>query len=541
MSRCVTALAPLAFVILACSPASAQDAEDSVTVDGVIAKWKKATSQWTTLDAGITLRNYDGLSREREVTIQDGRLYFDKPDKGRLHIWPLRTESASANDAAHYRPRAAERWYVVWTEGRIRTVAPDRKSCEECSWEERQRVRERIEDLERNGSFWEWFSGCFSTMPLAVFPTPQSLLPFLLDEEEMEIRDRFEISLETTADGIELRALPRTAADKARWRMVRILLDPETYLPFAWHFLDPNGKDFTTICLRNIKIDRQPTDRDELLNPDLSGYDCRTLLATPARDPSPTGFLNNGVTAHRGNSSEHPENTVPAFESAIAAGADWLELDIFRTSDGKLVVIHDGMTERVGDRNLDVAKSTYEELLTVDVATEFRRRHGKTLDECPKRTIPLLEDVLRLVVAQKKTRVSIQPKMDCVADAMALVKRMGAQKWVGFNDGNLQYMAQVKRLDPTIRVFWDRGPSDIEEDIRIAQTHGFESLVLHHSIVTPEKIEKIHAAGIEAGAWTVNDEAAMRRLLEMGVDRLYTDFPKRLLRLKQTTFSPAQP
>ena len=46
-------------------------------------------------------------------------------------------------------------------------------------------------------------------------------------------------------------------------------------------------------------------------------------------------------------------------------------------------------------------------------------------------------------------------------------------------------------------------------------------------------VEKIHAAGIEAGVWTVNDEAAVRRFLEMGVDRIYTDFPKRLLRLQK--------
>ena len=252
-----------------------------------------------------------------------------------------------------------------------------------------------------------------------------------------------------------------------------------------------------------------------------------------ADGPVAAGFLNNGVTAHRGNSGEYPENTIPAFESGIEVGADWIELDIFRTTDGKLVVIHDRTTERVGDKNLNVAESTYEELLTVDVATEFRRRHGKTAGECPKQTIPLLEDVLRLVKSQGKTRVSIQPKTDCVADAVNLVKRMGAAKWVGFNDGNLKYMAEVKRLAPDLRVFWDRGPSDVDDDIRTARKHGFESLILHHGVVTREKVEEIHAAGIEAGAWTVNDEAAMRRLLEMGIDRIYTDFPTRLKGLRR--------
>lgn len=249
-------------------------------------------------------------------------------------------------------------------------------------------------------------------------------------------------------------------------------------------------------------------------------------------DRPDAGFLQNGVTAHRGNSGEFPENTVPAFQSGIEIGCDWIELDVFRTKDGKLVVIHDRTTGRVGDKDLVVPDSTYEELLSVDVAADFRRRHAKTAADCPPQRVPLLEDVLRLVMKQKRTRVSIQPKMDCVADAVALVRGLGAEPWVGFNDGNLQYMAEVKRLAPRIPVFFDRHASDVDDDIRIAKKHGFEALVLHHSTVTAEKARKIRAAGIEVGAWTVNDPAAMKRLLEMGVQRLYTDFPRRLLALK---------
>lgn len=247
-----------------------------------------------------------------------------------------------------------------------------------------------------------------------------------------------------------------------------------------------------------------------------------------------SSFLNNGVTAHRGNSSEFPENTLPAFESGIEIEADWIELDIFTTKDGKLVVIHDRTTQRVGDKNLVVPDSTYNQLLTVDVATDFRKRMQKTIDECPMQKIPLLEDVLKLVMKQNRTRVSIQPKMDCVAEAVALVKRLNAESWVGFNDGNLQYMLEVKRLAPEIPVFWDRGAdTDIEEDIQTAKHHGFESLVLHHSGVTLKNIQIVKSAGLEFGAWTVNDRAAMERLLNMGVERLYTDHPRMLQKLKK--------
>jgi hypothetical protein len=93
-------------------------------------------------------------------------------------------------------------------------------------------------------------------------------------------------------------------------------------------------------------------------------------------------FLHNGVTAHRGNSGEFPENTIPAFASGIELGADWIELDIFRTKDGKLVVTHDRTTGRVGDRNLDVTESNYDELLRIDVYD------AETLEEVARHPTP---------------------------------------------------------------------------------------------------------------------------------------------------------
>lgn len=244
------------------------------------------------------------------------------------------------------------------------------------------------------------------------------------------------------------------------------------------------------------------------------------------------GFLENGVTAHRGNSGEEPENTLRAFRSALDLGVDWLELDIFQTADGQIVVTHDAHTGRIGDKKLAVAESTYEQLKKVDVATDFRRRHGKTIQECPPARMPLLEEVLEMVQAQRHTRLSIQPKVDCVAEAIAVIRRMKAEPWAGFNDGKLETMAEVKRLAPEIPVFWDRGMSNIEEDLKVAKHHGFEAIILHHAAVTPEKVVKIQEAGLEVGAWTVNDEATMRRMLEMGIEQIYTDHPRRLLELK---------
>jgi glycerophosphoryl diester phosphodiesterase len=244
-------------------------------------------------------------------------------------------------------------------------------------------------------------------------------------------------------------------------------------------------------------------------------------------------FLANGVTAHRGDSANHPENTLAAIDSALTLGVDWIEIDIHRSSEGALVVIHDDRTGRVGDSDLVVAESTVDKLRAVDVATGFRAAHGLEPEACPPQAIPTLRQVLMRIIHQNKTRLSIQPKVDCVDEAIALIRELKAEAWVGFNDGDLVKLKRVKALAPEIPVFWDR-PADFPaaEDIATAKNQGFSAIVVKAEGINPQVLQAITAAGLESGAWTVNDEAEMKRLRAMGVQRIYTDAPEILLKLK---------
>ena len=256
-----------------------------------------------------------------------------------------------------------------------------------------------------------------------------------------------------------------------------------------------------------------------------------TLLCHAANEPST--FLHNGVTAHRGNSGECPENTLQAFESALALGVDWIEIDLYLTKDRQLVISHDKDTGQTGDKTLSVTNSTYAELLTVDVATGFRKLKKLTAAQCPPARMPLLSDVLKLIMKQNRTRLSIQPKDECVQAAFDVIRELKAEKQVGFNDGSLNKMRQVKTQCKSVPVFWDRdAKTDIEADIRTAREEGFEAIVVNAKGLTKEKVGKIRAAGLEAGVWTVNSEAEMTVFLALGVERFYTDYPSRLLRLK---------
>ncbi len=221
-----------------------------------------------------------------------------------------------------------------------------------------------------------------------------------------------------------------------------------------------------------------------------------------------TNAVINGVTAHRGYSSAYPENTLISFKAAIDIHADWVEMDIHKTKDGQIVVSHDATTKRNGNKDLVIANATFEELKEVDIATGFRKRNNLTLAQCPAQRMPLLREAIELIIQQKRTRLSIHPKMDCVPEAMAIVKAAKAEKMVGFNSLSLNNMAAVKNIAPKIPVFWDRlATTDIDDDIRVAKEKGFETLVIHYDGLTAEKIDKIHAANLKVGAWSVDSGA----------------------------------
>jgi len=264
---------------------------------------------------------------------------------------------------------------------------------------------------------------------------------------------------------------------------------------------------------------------------------CIVLLATQslshAQPGSPDKPLSwNGVTAHRGFSGAYVENTIPAFQAALAAGVDWLECDIFLTADQQIVVTHDLSTLRLTGIDATITDLSYQQILQLDTAVDFRRQHNLDVDQLPAQRMPLLKEVLELVIGQSSSRLSIQPKDGPTAAAIALIQAMGAQAWVGFNDGDLNKMKLVKQMAPTIPVFWDR-PSldDVTIDINISLENGFESLVYNENSITEEAIDDVHNAGLEFGVWTVNDPESMQRFVNMGVDRIYTNFPDQALKI----------
>jgi glycerophosphoryl diester phosphodiesterase len=257
------------------------------------------------------------------------------------------------------------------------------------------------------------------------------------------------------------------------------------------------------------------------------------LLAASDGGETPL-FLQNGVTAHRGHSSKYPGNTMPAFESALRIGCDWIEMDLQKTADDRLIILHDASTGRVGDQDLVAAESTYDELLAVDVAHAFREEHGLTLEECPPERIPLLRDVITWIKRQDQTRISVELKVREGRAAAELAEELDAVPWVGFNCDYLDYLEDALAVNPEFHCFLDQSGRE-PLPVNAARDAGVQGVIVDAGNITRAQVDAIAAGGLEPGAWTVNDEDVMRRLLRMGVKRIYTDRPLQLIAVLDET------
>src|ERR1700748_2142561 len=108
--------------------------------------------------------------------------------------------------------------------------------------------------------------------------------------------------------------------------------------------------------------------------------------ASPASSTEPKKIV---VIAHRGEHLHHPKNTMAAFQAAIDAGADYFELDVRTTSDGKFVIMHDNTLDRTTNGTGEVYKHTFDEIRALDAGAKFSAQFKGT-------QVPTLEEALDL-------------------------------------------------------------------------------------------------------------------------------------------------
>jgi glycerophosphoryl diester phosphodiesterase len=239
------------------------------------------------------------------------------------------------------------------------------------------------------------------------------------------------------------------------------------------------------------------------------------------------------VLGHRGARHAAPENTLRAFELALAEGADGIELDVRLDRDGRVMVLHDRTLGRVsgGRETRDIEELGEGELGRVSLGGE---------------RVPLLADVLAWA-REKTTRVNVELKSDVsrplgLARAVArVVCSSGAgPECVLFSSFDPLLVAALGVLSPALpRAQLVDRDGYIE---RAATSFRWlsDGVNPHRELVTRERMTHWKGGGAIVATWTVNDETEAQKLAELGVDSIISDEPGKILRaLERGTASPS--
>ena len=234
------------------------------------------------------------------------------------------------------------------------------------------------------------------------------------------------------------------------------------------------------------------------------------------------------IIAHRGASYLAPENTVAAAEVAWEVGADAVEVDVYLSADGRMVVIHDRNTKRTSGVDLAVAKTDAAVLRSLDVG----RFKG---EEFAGEKIPFLREILATVPPGKRLFVEIECGPEIVEPLREAIEASGRQEQVVIICFDLEVAAEAKRAMPGREVYWLVGARKdpetgeaLEHDagnVRIAAERGLDGLDVHFAGVTEGFMEAVRGAGQRLYVWTVDDAQEARRLAALGVAGITTNRP----------------
>jgi glycerophosphoryl diester phosphodiesterase len=213
------------------------------------------------------------------------------------------------------------------------------------------------------------------------------------------------------------------------------------------------------------------------------------------------------VFAHRGLSSEEPENTMAAFQAAIAAGFDGVELDVRATHDNVVVCLHDGGIDRTTDGNGLVGDYTLAELQNYETGAG---------------PIPTLEEVCKLPIA---LNVELKSKEATIGAVRLLRGRENAI----VSAMNPDYLVHFQQHAPEIpRALIALGPPDVE-DLEMAAELGCFAINVDYDFLTPDVAQMLRERGFHVGAWTVNDALDAEQL---DADYIITDMREVLAAVK---------
>ncbi len=265
------------------------------------------------------------------------------------------------------------------------------------------------------------------------------------------------------------------------------------------------------------------------------------LAAKPAEDHPFFEGDSVMVMAHQGGKGLWPENTLYAFERAVEMGVDVLEMDIHSTADGVLVVMHDDTVDDTTDAVGKIHDFTLEELKNLDAGYLWTEDENTYPFRGQGISVPALEEVFTAFPGALMN-VEIKQKEPSIASALCemiqsygreeltLVASFDAATIKSFREECPDVATSVSESEGRLfyvlsRLFLTEAYSPPAESLQVPEYSGG----LH--VLTERSMNSAASRNMDVHVWTVNDEEDMRRMIDLGVDGIITDYPDKLLQI----------
>jgi glycerophosphoryl diester phosphodiesterase len=230
--------------------------------------------------------------------------------------------------------------------------------------------------------------------------------------------------------------------------------------------------------------------------------------------------------AHRGATGYAPENTVAGFDLAVDMKADYIEIDVQRSKDGELVVIHDTSVDRTTDGTGKVGDLTFDYLRSLDAGSwkgeQFAGEPIPTFEEILDRYHGKVGILIELKAPELYPGIEEQ-----VADK---IKERNLDKpqneKIIIQSFNFESMKTMDQLLPNvpIGVLTSNRADTTAEALQEFSAYA-DWFNPSYGIVTKELVNQVHSLGMQIGSWTVRSQDAADFLFEMDVDAIITDYP----------------
>lgn len=239
--------------------------------------------------------------------------------------------------------------------------------------------------------------------------------------------------------------------------------------------------------------------------------------------------INTAVIAHRGASGYAPENTLAAIRLALEQQADMIEIDVFLSKDGHVVVMHDASVNRTTNGKGKIADLTLTQLKKLDAGSWFDARFA---DE----PVPTLAEVLAAVDGKAQLLIEIKQSGGGIAQKVNdLVVQHQAQNWCIVQSFDTQVIENLHKIKSPLRkhqlvvgnlpLFL---PYHVNKKLNAGSVYQYtrvQSVNLMYHFTTQNVIDQLHKQKQKAMVWTVNQPDDMRRLMRMGIDGVITNYP----------------